>query len=140
LFSCHQAEANLREGMMTPEAMQQWAQTGLMWVGFGTVVGLVAKGVLPGRDSGGAVATVILGILGTLIGVSLVAFFWGGVHVTPFSGWGFLAGTLGSVVLLVAHRLLSGGFFREAGTGEVNLVKLPKRRRFAAVTRDRVSS
>lgn len=120
---------------MTPETIQQWAQTGLMWVGFGTLVGLVAKGVLPGRDSGGALATVILGIIGTIVGAALVAFFDNGVHVTPFSPWGFLAGTLGSVVLLVSHRLLSGGFFREAGTGDTQLVKLPKRKKYLTVTK-----
>ena len=120
---------------MTPESIQQWAHTGLMWIGFGTLVGLVAKAVLPGRDSGGAVATVLLGIIGTVLGLGLVAYIWDGVHVSPLSGWGFLAGTVGSLVLLIGHRLLSGGFFREAGTGDVNLVKLPKRKKYFAVTK-----
>ena len=121
---------------MTPEMIQQWAHTGLMWVGFGTVVGLVAKAVLPGRDSGGALATVLLGIIGTVIGLGLVAFIWDGVHVTPLSGWGFLAGTLGSVVLLIGHRLLGGRLFKEAGTGDAQLVKLPKRRKYLTVTKE----
>ncbi len=32
------------------ETVHQWAHTGLLWIGFGTVVGLLAKTVMPGKD------------------------------------------------------------------------------------------
>ena len=41
---------------LPPEA-QQWANDLLVWVGFCTLVGLMAKAIMPGRDPGGAVAT-----------------------------------------------------------------------------------
>src|SRR4051812_10450765 len=42
----------------------EWAQYFLMWIGFGTLVGLVAKWLLPGKDPGGAFATLVIGIIG----------------------------------------------------------------------------
>lgn len=38
------------------------------WIVFGLVVGIVAKFLMPGRDSGGFVITAILGIVGGLVG------------------------------------------------------------------------
>ena len=40
----------------SPETID-WIDHVLTWVGFGTVVGLLAKAIMPGRDPGGAVAT-----------------------------------------------------------------------------------
>ncbi|HEY4760243.1 MAG TPA: hypothetical protein VIH42_06665 [Thermoguttaceae bacterium] len=51
--------------LVLPEQVQQWANTVLVWVGFGTLVGLLAKAIMPGRDPGGAVATLLMGIGGT---------------------------------------------------------------------------
>ncbi len=41
-----------------------WGNLLLLWLGFGTIVGLVAKALMPGKDSGGPVATVLIGIVG----------------------------------------------------------------------------
>ncbi len=91
------------------ELLTQWTHTGLEWVGFGTLVGLIAKAVLPGKDGGGALATVILGILGSLVGAALLAFFVEGVRVTPISLLGFVVALGGTTLLLVTYRLLGGG-------------------------------
>ena len=37
------------ESVQFPELIQQWANDILVWIGFGTVVGLLAKGIMPGR-------------------------------------------------------------------------------------------
>ncbi len=68
----------------------------LVWVGYGTLVGLAAKAIMPGRDPGGAVATVLMGIAGSVIGCGTVLFFTEGERVSPISGFGFLAATAGS--------------------------------------------
>ena len=47
----------------------------LVWVGFGTIVGLTAKAIMPGKDPGGAVATLLMGIVGSVIGCGSLAFF-----------------------------------------------------------------
>src|SRR5690606_16673910 len=51
-------------------------ETSLTWIGFGVVSGLLAKGILPGRDPGGTIVTGILGLSGALIGASIYA--WAG--------------------------------------------------------------
>src|SRR5437868_364340 len=95
------------------EIVQQWAHLFLMWVGFGTLAGLLAKAIMPGRDPGGAVMTLLMGIGGTIIGDGVLMFFFQEYHVTPISFLGFLAATAGAFILLVFHRLLSGRFFKE---------------------------
>ncbi len=100
------------------EGLQHWTQAVLTWIRFGTVVGLSAKGILPGKDRGGAVATLLMGITGSVIGLGALAYFWEGHHVSPVSVTGFLAATAGASVLLLCHRMLQGSFFREEGTGK----------------------
>jgi uncharacterized membrane protein YeaQ/YmgE (transglycosylase-associated protein family) len=94
----------------------QWADTVLMWIGFGTVVGLVAKAIMPGRDPGGALATVILGITGSVVGCGVLAFSVKGAEVRSISPLGFLVATAGAFFLLFMYRLLSGRIIRESGT------------------------
>ena len=62
----------------SPELLQQlteWAKVGLEWVGFGTLTGLLAKAIMPGKDPGGAIATMAMGIGGTVIGCGVLSFF-----------------------------------------------------------------
>jgi len=92
---------------------QQWANDLLVWVGFGTLVGLLAKAIMPGRDPGGAVATLAMGIGGTIIGCGTLMYFYEGQRVTPISPVGFLVATCGAFILLFFYRLLGGRFFIE---------------------------
>lgn len=96
-----------------PEVARQWANDVLVWIGFGTLAGLLAKAIMPGRDPGGAVATLAMGIGGVVIGCGSVTYFMDGPRVTPISPIGFLTATAGAFVLLFFYRLLSGRFFRE---------------------------
>jgi uncharacterized membrane protein YeaQ/YmgE (transglycosylase-associated protein family) len=93
--------------------VQQVANDLLVWVGFGTLVGLLAKAIMPGRDPGGAVATLMMGVGGSVVGCGSLMFFWEGHRVTPISPMGFLCATGGAFVLLFFYRLLSGYFFVE---------------------------
>jgi uncharacterized membrane protein YeaQ/YmgE (transglycosylase-associated protein family) len=81
----------------------------LVWVGFGTIVGLTAKAIMPGKDPGGAVATLLMGIVGTVIGCGTLAFFLPTAKITPISLWGFLAATSGAFTLLAFYRILGTG-------------------------------
>ena len=85
----------------------------LRWVGFGTLAGLAAKAIMPGRDPGGAVGTMLMGIGGSVIGCGTVLFFWRDAQIDPISGKGFIAATLGAFSLLFFYRLLAGSFFAE---------------------------
>jgi uncharacterized membrane protein YeaQ/YmgE (transglycosylase-associated protein family) len=91
---------------MDSEFFTQWAHYVLTWIGFGTLVGLLAKALMPGRDGGGALATVVIGILGSVIGAALLAFFGEGVHISPISVIGFVVALGGTSLLLVSYRLM----------------------------------
>ena len=95
------------------ESVRQWTNDILVWVGFGTIVGLLAKAIMPGRDPGGAVATLCMGVGGTIIGCGVVSYFYDGPRVTPISPLGMAVGTAGAFVLLVFYRLLGGYWFAE---------------------------
>jgi len=98
---------------LPPEA-QRWVNDVLVWIGFGTLVGLLAKAIMPGRDPGGAVATIMMGILGSIIGCGTLLFFGAGTRVTPISPIGLLVATTGAFVLLSFYRVMAGQWFRDA--------------------------
>ena len=81
------------EGVELQTTFHNLANEILIWVGFGTLVGLAAKAVMPGRDPGGAVATLAMGIGGAVIGCGTLAFFWEGQRVSPLSPIGMLVAT-----------------------------------------------
>lgn len=72
---------------------------------FGLVVGVIAKLLMPGRDPGGFIVTILLGIAGAVIGgyVGRVMGFYG-----PNEGAGFFMALLGSIALLLLYRLAVG--------------------------------
>ena len=105
------ADASSFTGLSEP--VQGWVNDILVWVGFGTLVGLLAKAIMPGRDPGGAIATLAMGIGGTVIGCGLYSLILDGERITPVSWGGFLVGVAGAFVLLCFYRLLGGYWFIE---------------------------
>ncbi len=105
------------------EVAHEWAHQILVWVGFGTIVGLLAKAIMPGKDPGGAVATLAMGVAGTIIGCGVLSYFWRGHIISPISPVGFCVATAGAFVLLFFYKLL-GGYYFDEGNGP-----LVKRRR-----------
>lgn len=101
------------QSMVANDSFPQLANDVLVWIGFGTVVGLLAKGIMPGRDPGGAIATVVMGIGGTILGCGVVSYFGDGLRIVPISLKGMLVATLGSFLILFFYKLLSGYFFVE---------------------------
>jgi uncharacterized membrane protein YeaQ/YmgE (transglycosylase-associated protein family) len=75
------------------------------WIIFGLIVGVVAKLLMPGRDPGGFIVTMLLGIAGALVGGFLGrAAGWYG----PNDPAGFLMSLFGAVVLLLLYRVIVG--------------------------------
>ena len=105
------------------DQIQHLTNLALVWVGFGTIVGLLAKAIMPGRDPGGAVATLAMGVAGTIIGCGVVSYFWQGHIVSPISPLGFCVATAGAFLLLFFYKLLGGYYFVE-GSGP--LVRRPR--------------
>jgi uncharacterized membrane protein YeaQ/YmgE (transglycosylase-associated protein family) len=110
------------------QLLGQWANDLLTWIGFGTLAGLLAKAIMPGRDPGGSVATLLMGIGGTVVGCGTLMFFYEGERVSPISPIGFLVATSGAFILLFFYRLLAGRFFIE-GERRRAVVRAPHRRR-----------
>lgn len=78
----------------------------LGWIIFGLIVGVIAKLLMPGRDPGGMIVTILLGIAGALIGGYLGrAMGWYG----PGEPAGFIVATLGAILLLLLYRMMVGG-------------------------------
>ncbi len=79
------------------------------WIILGLVAGAIAKAILPGDDPGGIVVTTIIGIVGALLGGFLAQVLLDRDTVGTFfdlSTW--LTAIVGSIILLVLYRLVSG--------------------------------
>ena len=75
------------------------------WIIFGLIVGIIAKLLMPGRDPGGIIITMALGIAGALLGGFIGrALGW----YTENEPAGFLMSLLGAVLLLWIYRMMVG--------------------------------
>ena len=73
----------------------------LGWMLFGLIVGLLAKLVMPGRDPGGIFVTMLIGVVGAVLGGFLGrAIGW----YQPGEPAGFFVATLGAILLLFIYR------------------------------------
>lgn len=88
------------------------------WILFGLIAGLIAKAVMPGRDPGGALITILLGIAGAVVGgwIGSALFGYGRGASDDISSPGFLMSlvlsVVGAVVLLAIYRLATGRSMR----------------------------
>lgn len=76
----------------------------LAWILFGLVIGVIAKLLMPGRDPGGFIITMLLGIAGALIG-GFVGRAMGFYGEGDSAGW--IMSILGAVVLLALYRMMA---------------------------------
>jgi uncharacterized membrane protein YeaQ/YmgE (transglycosylase-associated protein family) len=80
----------------------------LSWIVVGLVAGVIAKLLLPGRDPGGCIITMLIGIAGAILGGFLVGLFVGGNVITGVNVTTILVAVLGAIILLLLYRLLLG--------------------------------
>ena len=76
----------------------------LGWLLFGLIVGVIAKFLMPGRDPGGWIVTILLGIAGSFVGGFLATTIMGRNEQT--AGW--IGSIIGAMVLLFIYRLIVG--------------------------------
>jgi uncharacterized membrane protein YeaQ/YmgE (transglycosylase-associated protein family) len=75
------------------------------WIIFGLIVGIIGKFLMPGRDPGGIIVTILLGIGGALLGG------WIGQALGLYREGepaGFIMAVIGAIVLLLLYRLFVG--------------------------------
>ena len=73
------------------------------WIVFGLVAGAVARLLMPGRDPGGFFVTIVIGIVGAVIG-GFIGSLLGLGTVDSFSAGSFALAVLGAVILLWGYR------------------------------------
>ena len=77
----------------------------IAWIVIGGLAGAIAKLLMPGRDPGGCIVTVLLGIAGAFIAG------WIGKSLGWYSqneGAGFIAAIVGAFILLLIYRVVAG--------------------------------
>ena len=85
------------------------------WIVLGLLAGAIAKAILPGDDPGGIIVTMIIGIVGALLGGFLAQVIFGNNTVDDFfdlSTW--LTAIVGAIILLLLYRLVVGRRGRRA--------------------------
>jgi len=87
-------------------AAQQWVNVTLIWVGFGTLAGLLARSLVPGREPAGAMGTVMIGIVGSVVGPLTLCYLLKRQDFNPIGPLGFLAAVGGAVACLLLYRVL----------------------------------
>ncbi len=88
------------------ELAQQWVNLVLLWVGFGALVGLLARALLPGQEPRGTIGTIMIGVMGCVLGPLALSSYLGYPNFNPISPPGFLAATGGAFALLVGYRIV----------------------------------
>jgi uncharacterized membrane protein YeaQ/YmgE (transglycosylase-associated protein family) len=80
---------------------------GILWtLIIGLVVGAIAKFMMPGKDPGGFIVTMLIGVAGALL-----AGFLGralGWYANPGEGPGIIASIIGALLLLLLYRMFVG--------------------------------
>ena len=76
----------------------------LAWIVIGLLAGAIAKAITPGRDPGGCLITIVIGIAGAVLAGFLgQQLGW----YRPGQGAGFLAAIVGSVLILIVYRIIA---------------------------------
>jgi uncharacterized membrane protein YeaQ/YmgE (transglycosylase-associated protein family) len=81
----------------------------------GLIAGAIAKAILPGDDPGGIIVTMIIGVVGALLGGFLAQALFNAEPMDEFfdlSTW--LTAIVGSIILLLIYRAIAGGRGRRA--------------------------
>ena len=77
----------------------------IVWIILGLVAGILAKWIMPGRDPGGFIVTIVIGIVGALVG-GFISVKLGFGDVTGFNLPSILIAVLGAMLLLFLYRMV----------------------------------
>lgn len=84
----------------------------LSWIIFGLIAGAIAKFIMPGKDPGGIIITILIGIAGGLLGGWIGTALAGSTGVSGFNLMSFVWAVVGSLILLIIYRLIFHGRVR----------------------------
>ncbi len=78
----------------------------LLWILFGLIAGAIAKVLMPGEDPGGFLVTILIGIVGAVLGGWLGSLMFG-VGISGFNLPSFLVAIGGAILLLIIYRAVT---------------------------------
>ncbi|ANF57451.1 GlsB/YeaQ/YmgE family stress response membrane protein [Halotalea alkalilenta] len=78
----------------------------ISWIVFGLIAGIVAKFLMPGRDGGGFILTIVLGIVGAVVG-GWISTALGYGTVDGFNLGSFAVAVIGALVVLFIYRKIA---------------------------------
>jgi uncharacterized membrane protein YeaQ/YmgE (transglycosylase-associated protein family) len=79
----------------------------IAWIVLGLIAGGLAKLIMPGRDPGGIIVTMLIGIAGAIVGGFIFSLFGGG-GVSGLNLGSIIVAVIGALVLLALYRMISG--------------------------------
>ena len=80
----------------------------ISWLVFGLVAGVVAKLLMPGRDPGGCIITMLLGVAGAFVGGFVFERLTGRPDVIRFDLGSLVVAVVGAFIVLLIYRLIVG--------------------------------
>jgi uncharacterized membrane protein YeaQ/YmgE (transglycosylase-associated protein family) len=101
------------------QTAQHWCNAVLIWIGFGTVAGLLAKALLPSREPSSAVLVLTLGIIGSVIGPLTLSLVLHDRFRNPISPLGLLSAAGGALLVMILYRLAVWPLHRHSDDSEV---------------------
>lgn len=75
----------------------------LSWIVFGLIAGIIAKWIMPGKENAGIIVTIILGIVGAVVGGYISTFFGFG-KVDGFNFGSFVVAVIGAIFILYIYN------------------------------------
>ena len=78
------------------------------WIVFGLIAGIIAKAIMPGKDPGGAIVTILLGIAGSVIGGFIGQRLFYGDANSPGTIMSMVFAVIGAIILLALYRVIRG--------------------------------
>lgn len=77
----------------------------ISWIVLGLIVGILAKTIMPGKDPGGMIITIVIGIAGAFVG-GYIGSSLGLGDVTGFNFGSLLLAVGGAILLLIVYRMI----------------------------------
>jgi uncharacterized membrane protein YeaQ/YmgE (transglycosylase-associated protein family) len=83
----------------------------IAWIVLGIIAGAIAKAIYPGRQGGGILSTMVLGVIGAIIGGSIVTLLQTGtiqLTAASFSVPGLVVAVFGAMIAIFLWGLMTG--------------------------------
>lgn len=78
----------------------------LGWIVFGLVVGFIARALVPGKDDIGVLRTIVLGVVGSVLGGLAYGLLTVGIRGFQPAGW--IGSIIGAIIVLVIYNKVTG--------------------------------